>query len=190
MAAATPFAQLVGPTKIYVAAYGTAEPAVNTTPGASWTELGATTGDQTINKEGAATKFYDNDHSGPVTSVTPQEDATVGFTLVNMTHEKLALILSAIGNITTSAGPPAISRLPIKGGFNNTRYALLVKGEADSPYGNYPGQWYFPLGSFEKTFETTRGKENRAELPCEFYVLEDDAQSDLNRMGWSTVQTS
>lgn len=189
MAAATPYAQLVGPVKVYLAVYGTAEPAVNTTPGASWTELGPTTGDQTIGKDAGNTYFYDNDHSGPVTSVTPQEDVTVSFTLVNMTHEKLALILSAIGNITTSTSPN-VSRIPIKSGFNATRYALLVKGDADSPYGAYPGQWYLPLGVFEKNFETTRGKENRSEVAVEFKVLEDDAQSDLNRMGWSTVQTS
>lgn len=189
MAAATPFAQLVGPCKVYLAPYGTAEPAVNTTPGASWVEFGPTTGDQNISKDAPNTYFYDNDHSGPVTNVTPQEDGTVTFTLVNMTHELVARVLHNVSQITT-ASTPNVSRIPFKSGFYSTRYALLVKGEADSPYGNYPGQWYFPMVVSEKSFEITRGKENRQELPCEFRVLEDDAQVDANRMGWSTVQTS
>lgn len=190
MAANTPYGQLVGPCMIYVAAYGTTEPTVSSTPGASWVEVGATTGDQTVSKDAAITKFYDNDHQGAVKGVTPQEDVMVAFTLANLTHAHLARILSAVGNITTAAGPPAVSRVPVKSGYTLTEYALVVKGLADSPFGNFPAQWYIPRGAFEKSFEITRGKEARAELACTFHVYEDDAQSDGNRLGWTTAQTS
>jgi hypothetical protein len=190
MAAVTPFAQLVGTCSIYVAAASTAEPAVNATPGGSWTLVGATTGDQTVSKDAAATLFYDNDHQGPVKGVVPQEDPMVAFTLADITHNHLARILSTIANITTAAGPPAVSRVPMKSGAIPTEYALLVKGAADSPFGNFPAQWYFPRGFFEKALELVRGKASRAELAVEFKILEDDTQSENNKLGWTTAQTS
>lgn len=189
MAVNTPYGQLVGPCAVFVAAASTAEPTVTSTPGASWTEVGATTGDQTISKEAAATLFYDNDHQGPVKGVTPQEDVKIMFTLANLTHAHLARILSAIGNITTASGPN-VSRVPMKSGYTQTELAIVVKGLADSPFGNYPAQWYIPRGFFEKSLEIVRGKEARAELECTFLVLEDDNQTDGNRLGWTTAQTS
>lgn len=190
MAASTPFAQLVGTCIVYVAPALTAEPAVNSTPGGSWVVLGSTTGDQVVGKDAPNTYFYDNDHQGPVKAVTPQEDPMVSFTLADITHQHLARILSATSNITTAVGPPAVSRVPMKSGAIPTEYALVVKGLADSPFGNFPGQWYMPRGVFEKTIEITRGKDVRAELAVEFKPLEDDNQTDINRLGWTTAQTS
>jgi hypothetical protein len=180
----------VGPVKIYVAAASTAEPDVNATPGGSWTELGATDGEQNINKDADMLTFSDNDHQGPVKGVTPEENLTVEFTLVNMTHAHFARIVSSVANITTAVGPPAVSRVPLKSGYNPTEYAILLKGLADSPFGNFAAQTYIPRGAFEKTFEIVRGKENRAELDCVFHVFEDDTQTELNKMGWTTAQTS
>lgn len=190
MAANTPYGQLVGPLKVYVATALTVEPAVNATPGGSWTEVGATDGEQGINKEADLLKFYDNDHQGPVKAVTPEENPMIEFTLVNLTHNHFARIMSNISQITTAAGPPAVSRVPLKSGYDPTEYALLFKGLADSPFGNFPAQYYIPRGVFEKVMELTRGKENRAELDCTFHALEDDNQSDINRLGWVTAQTS
>lgn len=191
MAATTPYGQLVGPCTVYLAAALTAEPAVNATPGASWTEIGATTGDQqAISKKAPNQYLYDNEHQGPVKAVTPQEDPMIGFTLANLTHAHLARMINSVSTITTAAGPPAVSRVPIKSGYIPTEYAILVKGLADSPFGNFPAQWYIPRGVFEKTVEILRGKDKRAELACEFKALEDDTQSDGNRLGWTTAQTS
>ncbi len=189
MAVNTPYAQLVGPCKVYLAPYGTTEPTVTSAPSGSWVELGATTGDQTESKDASATLFYDNDHQGAVKGVTPQEDVKVMFTLANLTHNHFARILSSIANITTAASPN-VSRVPLKSGYTQTEYALVVRGDGDSPFGNYPAQWYIPRGFFEKALSLTRGKTARAELECTFLVLEDDAQSDGNRLGWTTAQTS
>jgi hypothetical protein len=190
MAASTPYGQLIGPCKIYVAAASTAEPDVSLTPGAAWTELGATTGEQVVGKEGDMLLFYDNDHQGPVKGAIPQEDIMATFILANLTHAHYSRIINNVGKITTAAGPPAVSRVPLKSGYIPTEYALLIKGLADSPFGNYPAQTYLPRGAFEKAHELTRGKENRAELACTFRVFEDDTQTEDNKMGWTTAQTS
>lgn len=192
MATATPYARIVGACKFYLAAASTAEPAVNTTPGAGWTELGPTNGDQSIGKDAKNEYLYDNDHTGPVKGITPQEDVMIKGILVGMTQEHFERIIASVALITTAAGPPAVSRAPLKSGYIPTEYALLMKGEADSPYGNYPAQTYIPRGTFERTFEITRGKSagSAAALAFEYHVLEDDTQASDFKMGWSTAQTS
>lgn len=192
MAASTPYARIVGPCKFYLAAASTAEPAVNATPGADWTEIGPTDGEQSVAKDSPNEYLYDNDHQGPVKGVTPQEDVMVKGILVGMTQAHFARIIHTAANLTTAAGPPAVSRIPFKSGYIPGEYALLMKGEADSPFGNFPGQNYFPRGVFERTFEIKRGKGagSAASLAFEFRVLEDDTQTENNKMGWSTAQTS
>lgn len=190
MAASLPYAQLVGPVKFYIAAASTAEPAVNATPGGSWTLLGASEGEQTFSKDAPNTYYYDNDHQGPVKAVTPQEDPMWEFILCELTHAHFARIVNSTSKITTAAGPPAVSRVPFKSGYIPGEYALLAKGEADSPFGNFPAQNYIPRGVFEKTLEIVRGKEPRASMACQFKALEDDTQSEDNKLGWTTAQTS
>jgi hypothetical protein len=187
MAASTPFARLVGTVTVYIAAASTAEPAVGSTPGAAWTELGCTEGDQSIEMTGPITYFYDNCHQGPVKGVRPQEDAKVMFRLVDMTLENLARIRQAVSDVTTATG---VKRLPVKAGFDLTEYALLFKGDADSPYGNYPGQTYLPRGVFEGEGTRVRSKTAADGVDVVYTVLEDDTQTNGNEMGWSTVATS
>lgn len=188
MAETTPFAQLVGALTIYLAVYGTAEPDVTTTPGSSWVQLGCTEGDQTFESTGPLTVFYDNCHQGPVKAVRPQEDVTLGFRLVDLTLENLARIVRSVGAVATPTANT--KKLTIKKGFAPTEYALLFRGTAESPYGNYPGQHYVPRGVFEGEFTRTRSTTARDAVDVLFRALEDDLQSDMDRLGWTTVQIS
>jgi hypothetical protein len=192
MSAMSPYAQIVGPAKIYLAAYGTAEPAVDATPGSSWVELGPTAGDQDIAHDGDLEEFRDNDHQGPVKVTRPDEDVLVHFTVVGLTLEHYARIINDVSQVTSvTSGAAAAKRLSLKRGFTPTEYALLIKGDADSPYGIFPGQTYIPRCVQASSPNPTRGKAQRAELECEFKALEDDLQSvDEDKLGWSTVQTS
>jgi hypothetical protein len=190
MAFINPFAQLVGPVKIYIAPYGTVEPVVTSTPGGAWVELGATDGEQAIENTGELTFFRDNDHTGAVTATRGEEDVIATFTIVTSTLENIARILSNVANVTVQAGPPAIKRLGNKMGANPTEYALLMKGPADSPYGIYPGQNYLPRVVSNSQPKRVRGRGMRQEIACVFHTLEDDAQADMLRLGWATVQTS
>ena len=190
MAAVTPYDQLVGTLTYYLAPVGTAEPAANTTPGGSWVELGCTEGDQVIAaEESDLTKFYDNCHQGPVKAVRAQEDPQARGRLVGLTLENKARLISSAAAVTASGSSPAIKRLPLEKGFTLTEYALLIKGAADSPYGNYPAQYYYPRGVFDGKFVRTRSKTARDAIDFVFHVLADDTQTAGNAFGWITAQT-
>lgn len=191
MATNTPYAQLTGTVTFYIAPSGEAEPTVNATPSGNWVELGCTEGDQVAPEStGGLTYFYDNCHQGPVKAVRPQEDVMIRFNLVDLTLEKLARVTHNVSRLTNQSGPPATRRYPLRKGFNPSEYALLAKGSADSPYGNFPGQTYIPRGVFEGEFTMTRSKTGRAAVACVFHALEDDTESSGDQLGWSTVQTS
>ena len=188
MATGTPYAQLVGPFTIYIAAYGATEPSVSSTPDtATWVELGCTEGDQTIENTGPITYFYDNCHQGPVKAVRPQEDLKIMFRLIDMTLENLGRLRQSVSAVTSSG---TTKKLPNKNGFTLTEYALLIKGAADSPYGNFPGQNFIPRGVFEGEGSRVRSKTARDAVDVVFVALEDDAQTAGDELGWSSVQTS
>jgi len=191
----TPYGHLVGTCKIYVApltaGVAEAEDAVNTTPSGNWVELGETDGDQTIAREGDLTFFSDNDHTGPRKAVRPAEDFKITATLVNLTLEQRAYVLSmAQSDITTDAGPPAIKSLPNKRGFTPTVYSMIVKGTVDSPYGALPAQYYIPMGVFDGSPQEVRAKDGRPGLEFVFTAIEDTAQSAGEEFGILTAQTS
>jgi hypothetical protein len=191
MSAMKPWAELIGKADIYVAPYGEAEPAIDAAVGGNWVLLGATDGDQTIKFAGAHTFFRDNDHTGPVSARRPEEDVMVEFTIVHSTLENIARVMHNVSHITTTtSGAAAVKKMGFRRGQVPTEYALLMRGETDSPYGLYRGQNYIPRCISDAEPELTRGKDTRAEIACSFVALEDDAVSEDYRLGWSTVQTS
>jgi hypothetical protein len=190
MSSNEPFSQLTGPTDIYVGPVGETVPAVNATPAGNWILLGPTDGEQSIQHSGALTYFRDNDHQGPVKAVRPEEGVMFAFTVVGLTLENYARYLDQASDVTSDAGPPATKTLPLKRGFTPNEYALLFKGEADSPYGAFPAMYVVPRGVFDGEPTLTRGKDQRPGLECEFQVIEDDNQADANRMGWLVAQTA
>lgn len=193
MANTEPYARMTGTLSVYIAPNtGTAEaePAVNTTPAGGWVSLGPTDGDQTINHVGGLTYFFDNDHQGPVKSVRGEEQPFVGFSVVGLTLENYARILDVVADVTSAVGPPATKKLPIKRGSMPAEYSLLLKGAANSPYGDFPGQIYIPKCVEGGEPVQTRSKTGSPALECEFHIIEDDDQTDGNEMGWMTVQTA
>lgn len=195
MSTNTPYGQLVGTCKIYVAPLtaGAAEAAseVDDDPAGNWVLLGETDGDQSVKRTGSLTYFTDNDHTGHRKAVRPAEGFQVTATLVNLTLEQRAYVMSmAQSEIATDAGPPAIKSLPNKRGYYPTVFSLLVKGAVDSPYGAFPGQHYVPMGVFDGEPTEVRGKANRAGIEFTFEALEDTAQSAGEEFGLLTVQTA
>lgn len=189
MAEMHPFNQLVGRQLVYIAPYGETEPNINVEPGGNWTRLGPTDGDQVAENAGDLTLHYDDDHQGPVKSHLPQEDMVLRFRLVNMKLEQFARVTSNVSRIiSTTMNSVNVKRLPLKRGKTPTEYALLFKGEADSPEGNLPGQYYVPRCVLHKPFTRTRNRTARDFVDCVATVHEDDAQAIDNAMGWLTVQ--
>lgn len=190
MAGSEPFDQLIGTLDVYLAPVGEAVPAVNTTPAGNWVRLGATDGGQTIMHNGSLEKFSDDDHTGNVKAVRPEEEVVVGFTLVGLTLENYAAVINKASLIAT-ASTPSRKTMPLKKGYIPQEYAMLLKGDALSPYGILPGQYVIPRGVFDGEPEAAFTKDERAGLEIEFAALEDDDQVDENmRQGWLVVQTS
>lgn len=186
-----PFSQLIGALKVYLAPVGTAVPDVDDAPSGSWTAFGTTDGGQQIAHMGALTYFRDDDHQGPVKAVRPEEDVRISMTLVALTLENYARVLNSAASVNTTAGPPATKDMPLKRGAGPTQYAMLLRGTALSPYGNFPGQYVVPKGVFDGEPEPAFTKDGRAALAVEFRALEDDTQVDPdNSMGYLVVQTA
>jgi hypothetical protein len=186
-----PFNQLVGPLTVYIAAVGEAPPAVNAAPAGNWVKLGVTDGGQKIKHAGTLTYFRDDEHQGPVKAVRPEEEIIVTMTLVSLTLEQYAWTLHHSSQVTAAAGPPATKRMHLKRGATPTAFAMLLRGDALSPYGALPGQYVIPRGVFDGEPEPAFTKDARAGLEIEFHALEDDTQSDKkNSLGWLIVQTA
>jgi hypothetical protein len=192
MAHSEPFEQLTGTLTVYIAPVGSSIPAVTATPTSPWVELGCTDGEQSLQHAGALEYFRDNCHQGPVKAVRPEEDVIVAFTLVGLTLENYARVISEVANVETDAvSDPNTKTLPLKRGFVPEEYALLFQGEALSPYGAWPGMYVIPRGVFDGEPQPTFAKDGRAGLEVEFHALEDDDQGDEDdALGWLVVQSA
>lgn len=191
MANNTPFSRLIGPLSIYLGPVGEAVPAVNATPAGNWILLGPTDEEQTMQHMGELEYLRDNDHTGAVKAVRPEEDVVYAFKLVGLTLENYGRILNVVTEVESAGGPPATKTLRIKRGYYPTEYALLAKGSVLSPYGAFPGMYVIPRGVFDGEPEPTFTKDEGAALEVEFHALEDDTQGDADKsLGWLVVQTS
>lgn len=185
-----PFEQLTGTLSLYLGPASEAKPDVDDAPAGNWALVGPTDGDQEMEHSQSLEYFSDNDHSGKVKAARTEEDTILKATIVGLTLENYAKLMSAVSNVTTVVGPPAIKKLPLKRGFDVTQYALLWRGTGQSPYGNFPAQYYVPLCVVDGSPTVTRAKDGRPGLEVEFHVLEDDSQSAGEEMGWVEAQTA
>jgi hypothetical protein len=190
MSVSTPYDRLVGTWRVYLAPAAEAAPTVSSTPSGNWAELGPTDEDQGIKHGGALTYFRDNTAQGPRKAVRPEEEVMVSMTVVGLTLENYAKILNAAANVVSAVGPPATKKIPVVRGFNPTEYALLLKGTSDSPYGNFPGQWYFPRVVVDGEPEQVRARDGSPGLEIEFGVLWYASASAGEEMGIWIVQTA
>ena len=188
MACMEPFAQITGTAKIYLAPAGEAPPAVNAAPAGNWVYLGETDGDQSIEHSGALTTFRVNERTGPVKAVRPEEDVVVSFTLVETTQDNYARVLHTVTNVVTATSP-ARTTVPFKRGSCPTEYALLMHGDADSPYGLYPAYNYLPRVVSDAEPAVTRAKDGRAALEAMYRALEDYDAAPGYELGYAVAQT-
>lgn len=191
MGSGSPFEQLTGPCKVWVAPYGEPVPEINITPAGQWQLLGATDGDQKL-KHGAKTQMWgDNDHQGKIKVVRTEEDIDLKFKIVDIPLENYAMVISSVSRIVTGVTttvPVPYKKLPLKRGPVLFEYAVLFRGNTASPYGLYPGMYVLPRCVNVSEPETTWGKNQRVSLECGFQVLEDDAQAEDDMLGWLVVQ--
>jgi hypothetical protein len=190
MASMEPFSRLIGPCKVYIAPTGEAASAVNATPAGNWVRLGVTDGGQKVKHSGELEYFTDDDHSSDVMATRPHEVHEVEMTVVGLDMNTYARLLDRVADIVTAGGPPATSKIPLKRGHTPYEYALLLKGEARSPFGALPGQYWIPRCVIDGEFEVDHQKEESAGIEIIFHALEDDDQTEADRLGYLIVQSA
>jgi len=189
MAHSQPFDQLTGPLQVYIAPVDSTVPDIDAAPTSPWVELAETDGEQSLQHAGALAYFYDNAHQGPRKSVRPDEEVIATFTLVSLTLEHYARILDAVGDVVEDAvSDPNTKTLPLERGFTPSKYALLFRGAAASPYGAWPALYVIPRGVFDGEPQPTFATDGRPALECEFHALEDISQDEGDELGWLVVQ--
>jgi len=183
-----PYEVLVGVGTLYVAAAGTAAPAVNAAPSGSWTELGETDGGVKVIKSQNIETFSSDQRTGKNKAVRTEEGVTVETNLQEITLENIANVINGtVTDTAPGAGTIGIRTLPMHKGADVSEFAFLFRGS--SPYGAFPGQYYVPRGFFDDDIELEFTKDGKTLIPVKFEALEyDAAATEAERFGKVTYQ--
>ncbi len=169
-----PFEVLIGPLEVYIAAVGTAFPAVTASvPAGTWVKMGindmeeagiVVTHKQTVNE------WRGVGGTGPRKVGRTQESLDIEFTLVDLTLEKYMLALGQ--TIINVPGPPGTKDIPLYMGTAVATYALLARGI--SPYADgYLAQYQVPVVYQSDSPAPAFAKGKPAGLKLKFTALED-----------------
>jgi len=174
---------LTGVGRLYIAAVGTAFPAVNEAPGASWRDVGETVDGVTVTLDQTINEFTTDQRTGPVKATRSEESLTIETKLAQGTLENLA---DALGNTVTDTPPGAgtigTRKLALTRGFAVAEYALLFRGS--SPYGDWNAQYEVPRGYFGGSQAMEHTKDGQTAIPVEFHALEDlTASTEYEKFG-------
>jgi hypothetical protein len=187
--AAQKYAEVVGtPYSVYVAAVGTAFPAVDAVPGTGWTLLGVNginnQGDVgvTVNLGETTSDFTPAGDTLPVKEWRTAEALSVQFSLVDTTVEAFSAILdnAVITTVAPTTGAGGYKSIKLKRGITVATYAVLVRGL--SPYddgsGTFNAQYEFTRCSQSGSQAPKYVKGTPAELAVEFKILGDVSGTD------------
>lgn len=182
-----PYQILAGPADVYIAARGTAFPAVNAAPGAGWTNLGQTEGGVTVRHTQSIEGLTTDQKTSPVKAIRTEEGLEVEFSIAELTLENYKYAVQAV--VTTTAGPPAIKSISLYRGVDVTLYAILIRG--DSAYMDGPSQYEIPVVYQAEEPEVEFVKDDKSVLSCNFTAIADlTAATDADRFGRLVMQTS
>lgn len=183
--ALTAYEILTGVGKLYVAPAGTAKPSLDTDPAAAgWTEVGETVDGVTITLAQEIEEFRTDQRTGPVKATRTEENLTIETRLAQATLENLA---QTLGGLTVTTVPAGTGTMGYKWhglyrGQDVQEFAILFRG--NSPYGDFPAQFYVPRGYFAGETGLEYKKDGQVVIPVEFHALEDlNAASEAERFG-------
>lgn len=183
MSNSAPYDILVGVGTLYIAAANTAMPALDASPGASWRELGETDDGVKVSKTQNIESFTTDQRTGKVKAVRTEEGLTVETNLTEQTLENLADVLNgAVTTVAPGAATIGTKSLSMYAGADVHEFAFLFRG--NSPYGNWPAQYYIPRGYFSGDVEMEYKKDDKTLVPVTFEALEDlNAATEADRFG-------
>ena len=179
--ATSPFEIIAGPADVYLAATGTAFPAVDATPAAAWTKLGRTEGGVTVRSTQTVELLMADQYTGAQKAIRTEEGLEIEFEMADLTLAKYAKALNDV-TVVAAAGPPSTKRIRLRLGFDVTKFAFVVRG--DSPYGDWNLQYEVPLVVQVESPEPSFSREDKATLKVKYTAIEDpDAATDADRFG-------
>lgn len=190
-----PYEILAGPATIWLAAANTAEVAVDTAPGGSWTKLG-TSGSDNYNEDGITVTHSQNIEGMRALGTTgmrkvwrTEEELTIELTLHDLTleHYKRALNDNSITTTAAGVGTPGSKSISMLKGQSVALSALLLRTESQSPYGDsFNAQFWVPVCYQSDEPEVVFSKGEAAGLKLTFTALEDSS----NGFGIYRAQTA
>lgn len=139
-----PYEIIAAPFSVYIAAVGTAFPAIDAAPGAGWTLVG-TSGDLNYLDEGVIVEHSQSQNlfralgdCGSRKVFRTEEDLKVRLSLADVSLEQYRIAINRNTVTTTPAalGTGGFRTLPLSRNFPVDTVALLVRGPGVSPYGS------------------------------------------------------
>lgn len=183
-----PYEILTGVGTLYVAPVGTAEPALGTTPGAAWKDMGYTQDGLTV-KFGQKTEGITPDQeTGQVKKVRTEESMSLDTSLLESTLENLGIFLGLpVTDTPPASGVIGSRKIGFYRGALVTNYAILFRGV--SAYGDYPAQYFVPVGCFGGDVEAKyeKGKPPAWKVSLEA-IVDPNATSNDEKFGHLTMQ--
>lgn len=171
---AYPYEVMGAPHSLYIAAFGTARPAIGAAPGGSWTLVGQN-GNRSYAEEGvrvnspaAYNYFRGLGSAAPLKAFRSEEDVIIAVTLADMTLESLA---TAFNKLAADVDEVGITRtLGLSRGLGVATMALLVRGP--SPYmADGFAQFWIPVAANVTSVELALRRDNATTYPLEFRAL-------------------
>jgi len=185
---AVPYEVLTWVGDFYIAVVGTAFPAVNATPSASWRHLGYTQDGVTVKHGQKIEKINVDQETGAVKATRTEESLSHETSLLETTLENLADYLG--GTVTdTPAGVGTIGTrsIGLYAGPMVKNFAVLFRGV--SAYGNFAAQYQIPVCFFDGDAELKyeKGKAVATKITLEALV-DPNAVSDSEKFGKLVMQ--
>lgn len=184
---AYPHEVMGAPHAVYIAAVGSARPALSVaTPLSPWTVVGlrgnhsyADEGVR-VNSPAAYNYFRGYASAAPRKAFRSEEDVTIGVTLADMTLESLAL---AFNKVAADVDEVGITRtLGLSRGLGVATFALLVRGP--SPYmDDGIAQFWIPSVMNVSSIELSLRRDNATTYPLEFRAIWYDEATEGEEMG-------
>lgn len=183
-----PYEILTGVGKLYIAPTGTAFPAVNETPGASWRDLGDTQDGVKVKLGEKINEVTVDQETAPIKATRSEESLIIETSLAEATLENLADVLGqTVTDTPAASGTIGTRKVRLYRGQTVKTFAFLFRGT--SAYGDYPSQYELPYGYVSGEVEMENTKEGNQKIKVEFHnLLNPNAASDEDKFGHLVMQ--
>jgi len=162
---------LTGVGRIYIATVGTAFPAVNATPSASWRDLGDTQDGVDVEPDEKQERIRTDQRTGAVKAVRTEETLLIKTKLAEATLENLADALGVdLTDTAPGSGTIGTREIHLHRGAAVEEFSVLFRG--DSPYYSGNAQYQVPRMVFSKVDALKYEKGKNAAIPVTLEALE------------------